>query len=183
MTEASPVCKHAEVDDPLEVRVGTVGKVFMPHQRSKKSSIQRPAKSWPAASRVSCVTAATKSCAATNNNPEGTRQAIDAAGWLHSGDLAVMDEQGYVKITGRLKDMICRGGEKVFPREVEEFLYAHPDIVDVQVIGVPDLEVRRGDHGVGKASFWSRPVRRGRSPAVLPRPDCPLQDPSLRSGG
>jgi fatty-acyl-CoA synthase len=72
------------------------------------------------------------------NNPEGTRQTIDPAGWLHGGDLAVMDEQGYVKITGRLKDMICRGGEKVFPREVEEFLFLHPKIAEAYVIGVPD---------------------------------------------
>jgi len=73
------------------------------------------------------------------NDPEATSAAIDEAGWMHTGDLATMDEQGYVNIVGRLKDMIIRGGENVYPREVEEFLFAHPDIVDVQVIGVPDL--------------------------------------------
>jgi fatty-acyl-CoA synthase len=72
------------------------------------------------------------------NNPEGTRATIDEAGWLHSGDLAVMDQQGYVRITGRLKDMICRGGEKIFPREVEEFLFTHVKIAEAYVIGVPD---------------------------------------------
>ena len=72
------------------------------------------------------------------NNPEGTRQTIDEAGWLHGGDLAVMDERGYVRITGRLKDMICRGGEKIFPREVEEFLFTHPKIAEAYVIGLPD---------------------------------------------
>jgi fatty-acyl-CoA synthase len=71
-------------------------------------------------------------------NPEGTRQTLDEAGWLHGGDLAVMDKDGYVKITGRLKDMIARGGEKIFPREVEEFLFTHPKIAEAYVIGVPD---------------------------------------------
>src|SRR5262249_50576996 len=72
------------------------------------------------------------------NNAERTKQTNDSACWLHSGDLAVMDAQGYVKITGRLKDMICRGGEKIFPREVEEFLFTHPKIAEAYVIGVPD---------------------------------------------
>jgi fatty-acyl-CoA synthase len=72
------------------------------------------------------------------NNAEATQSAIDAARWMHTGDLAVMDEQGYVNIVGRIKDMIIRGGENVYPREIEEFLYTHPKISDVQVIGVPD---------------------------------------------
>ena len=72
------------------------------------------------------------------NDPERTAESIDADGWLHSGDLAVMDDAGYVKIVGRLKDMIIRGGENVYPREVEEYLFTHPDVVDAQVIGVPD---------------------------------------------
>ncbi len=74
------------------------------------------------------------------NEPERTADAIDAEGWMHSGDLAVMDDDGYVKIVGRIKDMIIRGGENVYPREIEEFLFAHPDIVDAQVIGVPDVQ-------------------------------------------
>jgi fatty-acyl-CoA synthase len=73
------------------------------------------------------------------DNPEATREAIDGAGWMHSGDLAVMDEEGYVNIVGRIKDMVIRGGENIYPREVEEFLYGHPAIADVQVIGVPDV--------------------------------------------
>ena len=72
------------------------------------------------------------------NDPERTAEAIDADGWMHTGDLAVMDDDGYLNIVGRIKDMIIRGGENVYPREIEEFLYGHPDIVDVQVIGVPD---------------------------------------------
>jgi fatty-acyl-CoA synthase len=72
------------------------------------------------------------------DDPERTAEAIDAAGWMHTGDLATMDEEGYLKIVGRSKDLVIRGGENVYPREVEEFLYGHPDITDVQVVGVPD---------------------------------------------
>ena len=72
------------------------------------------------------------------NDPEQTAAAIDPAGWMHTGDLATMDDEGYVNIVGRSKDMIIRGGENVYPREIEEFLYSHPDIRDVQVVGVPD---------------------------------------------
>ncbi len=74
------------------------------------------------------------------NEPERTTKAIDADGWIHSGDLAVMDEDGFVAITGRIKDMVIRGGENIYPREIEEFLYTHPDILDAQVIGVPDTK-------------------------------------------
>jgi len=74
------------------------------------------------------------------NNEEATLKAIDAARWMHSGDLAVMDDEGYIKIVGRIKDMIIRGGENIYPREIEEFLYTHPKISDVQVIGVPDAK-------------------------------------------
>ena len=136
MTETSPVCNMTEVDDPIEVRVSTVGKV-MPHQEQKIID--------PATGRLLTRGEPGELCyrgyqvmQGYYNDPEGTRQTIDAAGWLHSGDLAVMDEPGYVKITGRLKDMICRGGEKIFPREVEEFLFLHPKIAEAYVIGVPD---------------------------------------------
>jgi fatty-acyl-CoA synthase len=135
-TETSPVCNMTEVDDPIEVRVGSVGKV-MPHQEQKIVD--------PASGRTLARGQQGELCyrgyqvmRGYYNNDEGTRQTIDAADWLHSGDLAVMDEPGYVKITGRLKDMICRGGEKVFPRELEEFLFTHPKIAEAAVIGVPD---------------------------------------------
>ncbi|MCH8826174.1 MAG: AMP-binding protein, partial [Chloroflexi bacterium] len=75
------------------------------------------------------------------NMPEATNAAVDADGWLHTGDLATVDEDGYYKITGRLKDMVIRGGENVYPREIEEFLYTHPKVSDVQVIGVPDVRL------------------------------------------
>ncbi len=74
------------------------------------------------------------------NNPEATKEAIDEEGWLHTGDLAVMDENGYCRITGRLKDMIIRGGENIYPREIEEFLYTHPAVFDAQVLGIPDVK-------------------------------------------
>ena len=76
------------------------------------------------------------------NNPDATAEAIDDRGWMHSGDLATMDEEGYIQIVGRIKDMVIRGGENVYPKEVEEFLYTHPDIIDVQVTGVPDKKIR-----------------------------------------
>jgi fatty-acyl-CoA synthase len=72
------------------------------------------------------------------NDADKTREAVDVAGWMHTGDLATMDEEGYVNIVGRLKDMVIRGGENVYPREIEEFLYRHPKVQDVQVVGVPD---------------------------------------------
>ncbi len=136
MTETSPVCNMTEVDDPIEVRVGTVGRV-MPHQEQKIID--------PATGRMVARGEAGELCyrgyqvmRGYFHDPEQTRRTIDEAGWLHGGDLAVMDECGYVRITGRLKDMICRGGEKIFPREVEEFLFAHPKIAEAYVVGVPD---------------------------------------------
>jgi fatty-acyl-CoA synthase len=136
MTEASPACNMTEVDDPIEVRVSTVGKV-MPHQEQKIID--------PATGRIVSRGEHGEICYRGHhvmrgyyNNPEATHAAIDESGWLHSGDMAVMDERGYVQITGRIKDMICRGGEKIFPREVEEFLFTHPKIAEAYVIGVPD---------------------------------------------
>jgi fatty-acyl-CoA synthase len=136
MTETSPVCNMTEPDDPIELRVGTIGKV-MPHQEQK---IIDPAsgKILPRGEQGELCYRGYQVMRGYFNNPEGTRETIDAAGWLHGGDLAVMDESGYVKITGRLKDMICRGGEKIFPREVEEFLFTHPKIAEAYVFSVPD---------------------------------------------
>jgi fatty-acyl-CoA synthase len=91
------------------------------------------------------------------NDSEKTAEAVDAAGWMHTGDLAVMDDAGYINIVGRSKDMIIRGGENVYPREIEEFLYAHPDIVDVQVVGVPDAKYGE------EIMAWGR-LRDGASP-------------------
>ena len=136
MTETSPVCNMTEVDDPMEVRVGTVGKV-MPHQEQKIIDPDT-GRLLPRGEPGELCYRGYQVMRGYYNQPQETNQTIDPAGWLHGGDLAVMDEQGYVKITGRLKDMICRGGEKIFPREVEEFLFTHPRIAEAYVIGVPD---------------------------------------------
>jgi fatty-acyl-CoA synthase len=138
MTETSPVSTQTAVDDPIDKRVGSVGRVHA-HQEVKI---------------VDSTTGAVVSCGRSGElctrgysvmlgywrEPEKTADAIDRAGWMHTGDLATMDEAGYVNIVGRIKDMIIRGGENVYPRELEEFLFTHPDILDVQVIGVPDLK-------------------------------------------
>jgi fatty-acyl-CoA synthase len=136
MTETSPVCNMTEVDDPLEVRVGTVGKV-MPHQEQK---IIDPATGLiqPRGEPGELCYRGYQVMRGYYNDPQATHGMIDPAGWLHSGDLAVMDQRGYVHVTGRSKDMVCRGGEKIFPREVEEFLFTHPKIAEAYVIGVPD---------------------------------------------
>ncbi len=135
MTETSPVSTQCATDDPLEKRVGTVGRVH-PHVEIKIVD--------PATGAVVPRDTPGELCSRGYvvmlgywNNEEATRQAIDRAHWMHTGDLATMDADGYVNIVGRIKDMIIRGGENIYPREVEEFLYRHPDIADVQVIGVP----------------------------------------------
>jgi fatty-acyl-CoA synthase len=135
-TETSPVSTFVRVDDTLEHRCGTVGQV-MPHTEIKITD--------PATGAVQLRGEPGEFCARGYlvmrgywEDPERTAESIDECGWMHSGDLATMDEGGYVRIVGRIKDMVIRGGENVYPREIEEFLYTHPLIADVQVIGVPD---------------------------------------------
>ena len=137
MTETSPVSTQTGVDDPLDKRVGTVGRVH-PHLEVKIVDPETGGIVSRGTTGELCTRGYTVMLGYWRE-PEKTTEAIDGAGWMHTGDLATLDEHGYVNIVGRLKDMIIRGGENVYPREVEEFLYAHPDIVDVQVIGVPDL--------------------------------------------
>jgi len=155
MTETSPVSTQTAADDTIEQRTGTVGRVH-PHVEVKIVD--------PATGR--CVERGASGELCTRgysvmlgywNDPEKTAEAVDAAGWMHTGDLAVMDDAGYINIVGRSKDMIIRGGENVYPREIEEFLYTHPDIVDVQVVGVPD--VKYGE----EIMAWVR-VREGAAP-------------------
>jgi len=136
MTETSPVSMQTKPDSPLEKRVSTVGTIH-PHLEVK---LVDPATGHvvPRGERGELCTRGYSVMLGYWNNEEATRKAIDAAGWMHTGDLAVMDDEGYVAITGRIKDMIIRGGENIYPREIEEFLYTHPAISDVQVIGVPD---------------------------------------------
>jgi fatty-acyl-CoA synthase len=136
MTETSPVSFQTATDDPVDKRVATVGRVH-PHVEAKVID--------PDTGRV--VPRGTPGELCTRgylvmlgywNNPGATAEAIDRAGWMHTGDLATVDADGYANIVGRIKDLVIRGGENVYPREVEEFLYQHPAVSDVQVIGVPD---------------------------------------------
>ncbi|WP_308272439.1 AMP-binding protein [Kitasatospora sp. SUK 42] len=136
MTETSPVSTQTRTDDSIERRVSTVGRVG-PHLEVK---VVDPAtgRTVPRGEPGELCTRGYSVMLGYWSEPERTAEAVDAARWMHTGDLAVMDEDGYVAITGRIKDMVIRGGENLYPREIEEFLYTHPDILDVQVIGVPD---------------------------------------------
>jgi fatty-acyl-CoA synthase len=136
MTETAPLSTQTGVHDPLDKRVGTVGRAH-PHVEIK---IVDP----HTGHTVSRGTPGEQCTRGYNvmlgywNNPEATAHAIDSGRWMHTGDLATMDEHGYVKIVGRIKDMLIRGGENVYPREIEELLHTHPAVGDAQVIGVPD---------------------------------------------
>ncbi|WP_086853434.1 AMP-binding protein [Amycolatopsis kentuckyensis] len=138
MTETSPVSTQTRMDDSLELRVSTVGRVH-PHLEIK---LVDPATGLtvPCGEAGELCTRGYSVMLGYWNDPDKTAEVIDAARWMHTGDLAVMDADGYVNITGRIKDMVIRGGENIYPREIEEFLYTHPDILDAQVIGVPDLK-------------------------------------------
>ncbi|MDO8586313.1 MAG: AMP-binding protein [Armatimonadota bacterium] len=137
MTETSPVSFQTTADDPIELRVSTVGRIH-PHVEAK--IIDKLGKTAPIGEPGELCTRGYLVMPYYWNNPEATAEAIDVVGWMHTGDLAVMDENGYVNIVGRIKDMISRGGEKVFPREVEEVLYTHPSISEAQIIGVPSVK-------------------------------------------
>jgi fatty-acyl-CoA synthase len=136
MTETSPVSTQTRVDDSVERRVATVGRVS-PHLEVK---VVDPATGLtvPRGTPGELCTRGYSVMLGYWRQPDKTGEVIDAARWMHTGDLAVMDDDGYLSITGRIKDMVIRGGENIYPREVEEFLYTHPDILDAQVIGVPD---------------------------------------------
>ncbi len=138
MTETSPVSTQTAVDDPIDKRVGTVGRVH-PHVEIKIIDPETGETVERGHSGEFC-TRGYSVMLGYWNDPDRTAEAIDADGWMHTGDLAVMDAEGYANIVGRIKDMIIRGGENVYPREIEEFLYGHPAVKDVQVVGVPDLK-------------------------------------------
>ena len=135
MTETSPVSTQSGWDDPLERRVSTVGRVH-PHVEIKVVSPDT-GRIVPRGVPGELCTRGYSVMLGYWGNEDATRASIDAAGWMHTGDLATIDAAGYVNIVGRIKDMIIRGGENVYPREVEEYLYTHPAVLDVQVIGVP----------------------------------------------
>lgn len=135
-TESSPVITQTTTDDPIEKRTSTVGKPH-PHVEvrvvdpatNEDVTVGEPGELWTRGYHV---------MKGYYNNEEATREAITEDGWLRTGDLAIMDEDGYLDITGRIRDMVIRGGENIYPREIEEFLYKHPGVEDVQVVGVPD---------------------------------------------
>jgi fatty-acyl-CoA synthase len=137
MTETSPVSTQTRADDSLDRRVSTVGRVG-PHLEVKVIDPATGA-TVPRATPGELCTRGYSVMLGYWEQPDKTAEAVDAAHWMHTGDLAVMDEEGYLAITGRIKDMVIRGGENIYPREIEEFLYTHPDILDAQVIGVPDV--------------------------------------------
>lgn len=162
LTEASPVITQTLADDDIERRVSTVGKALpavevrlIDPEDGREVGPGEPGELQTRSSMVML---------GYYNMPGATAETIDAEGWLHTGDLATVDEFGYYKITGRLKDMIIRGGENIYPREIEEFLYTHPKVADVQVIGVPDE--RYGE----EVMAW-----------VLPRPDTSIDPEEIRA--
>jgi fatty-acyl-CoA synthase len=138
MTETSPVSKQNGAGDSLEKRTKTVGRVH-PHLEVKVIDPET-GRTLSRGTPGELCTRGYSVMIGYWNQPDKTAEAVDAAHWMHTGDLAVMDSDGYLAITGRIKDMVIRGGENIYPREIEEFLYTHPDILDAQVIGVPDAK-------------------------------------------
>jgi fatty-acyl-CoA synthase len=137
MTETSPVSFQSSVNDTLERRVTTVGRV-LPHLEVK--IVDAHGRIVPRGSRGELLTRGYSVMPGYWGDDARTRAAIDAAGWMHTGDLATIDGEGYCNIVGRVKDMVIRGGENIYPREIEEFLYQHPKVQEVQCIGVPDAK-------------------------------------------
>ena len=135
MTETSPVSFQSSRDDPLELRVSTVGKI-QPHLEVK--IVDQFGRVVPRGQPGELCTRGYSVMLGYWNDQARTKEAVEPAGWMHTGDLATIDDDGYCRIVGRIKDMVIRGGENIYPREVEEYLYRHPDIQDVQVFGVPD---------------------------------------------
>ncbi|HET6502909.1 MAG TPA: AMP-binding protein [Amycolatopsis sp.] len=155
MTETSPVSTHTPADCSIDRRVSTVG-IVHPHVEIKIVHPETGA-TVPVGETGELCARGYLVMRGYWNEPEKTAEVVDDAGWMHTGDLATMDAEGYVSIVGRLKDLVIRGGENIYPREIEEFLYSHPDILDVQVVGVPDE--RYGE----ELCAWIR-LRDGREP-------------------
>jgi fatty-acyl-CoA synthase len=137
MTETSPVSFQSSVEDPVALRVSTIGRVH-PHLEVK--IVDAEGRIVPRGVKGELLTRGYSVMLGYWGDEDKTREAIDAAGWMHTGDLAVIDENGYASIVGRAKDMVIRGGENIYPREIEEFLYRHPKVLDVQCVGVPDAK-------------------------------------------
>ena len=169
MTETSPVSTQTRADDALDRRVSTVGRVH-PHVEIK---VVDPAtgRHVPRGEPGELCTRGYSVMLGYWDEPEKTAEAIDAARWMHTGDLAVDGRDGYVNITGRIKDMVIRGGENIYPREVEEFLYTHPDVRDVQVDRGAGRALRRGAVRVGRScATGAAPLTADGRPRVRGRP-------------
>jgi fatty-acyl-CoA synthase len=158
MTETSPVSTQTRADDSVDRRVSSVGRVH-PHLEVKVIDPES-GRTLPRGSAGELCTRGYSVMLGYWEQPDKTAEAIDAARWMHTGDLAVMDDEAYVNITGRIKDMVIRGGENIYPREIEEFLYTHSDVLDAQVIGVPDE--RYGE----ELMAWVR-MREGADPLTI----------------
>ena len=137
-TEASPGCTQTTISDSVELRVSTVGKV-LPHVEAKIVDPET-GRELPNGQPGEFCARGYNVMKGYYNMPEATAQAIDKDGWLHTGDIAIRDDNGYFRITGRLKDMIIRGGENIFPKEIEDFIYRHPAVKDVQIVAVPSAK-------------------------------------------
>ena len=135
-TESAPVVTMSGLSDPVEIRVATIGKA-LPCTEMKIVS-QLDGSTLPRGEQGEVCARGYMVMKGYDDEPEATAQVVDREGWLHTGDLGVMREDGYIHLTGRAKDMIIRGGENVYPREVEEFLYTHRKIAEVQIVGIPD---------------------------------------------
>ena len=179
MTETSPVSLQTRRDDSIDQRTATVGRVG-PHIEVK---IVDPATGLtvPRGEPGELCTRGYSVMLGYWDNPEKTAEAIDSARWMHTGDIGVMDSDGYVAITGRIKDMVIRGGENIYPREIEEFLYTHPDILDAQVIGVPDAKYGEELMAWIRMKEGAAPLDAGRRARILHRQTRALQDPALRA--
>ena len=159
---------RASTDDPLERRVSTVGRM-QPHLEVK--IVDAEGRIVPRGETGEFCTRGYSVMLGYWDDEERTREAIDEAGWMHTGDLATIDDEGYCNIVGRIKDMVIRGGENVYPREIEEFLYRHPKIQDVQVIGVPDdVTARKSAPGSSCAPARAPPRTRSGSSAAARSP-------------
>ena len=175
-TESAPVVTMSQPDDPMEHRVSTIGKA-LPCTEMKIVSVL-DGETVPAGEQGEVCARGYMVMKGYDDEPEATERAIDAEGWLHTGDLGLMREDGYIHLTGRAKDMIIRGGENVYPREVEEFLYTHPKVAEAQVVGIPDE--RLGEVVVA----WIRlkaggRVKRGRNTKILRGKNRVLQNPTI----
>jgi fatty-acyl-CoA synthase len=156
MTETSPVSCQTRSDDDLDRRTATIGRVH-PHVEVK---VVDPAtgKTVERGETGELCTRGYSVMLGYWHDEEKTAEAIDGDGWMHTGDLAVMREDGYANIVGRIKDMVIRGGENIYPREIEEFLYTHPDVLDAQVIGVPDERFGEELCAWVKLREWAEPL-------------------------